>query len=84
VKKNTNYLGFVAYGMIAMQVLDMFVIVIPALKKTGFGFVDVIYALCPLVGIGGILAWLFLRKLSSAALFPTRDPRLALSINLHN
>jgi hypothetical protein len=84
VKKNPKYLGYVSYGMIAMQVLDLFVVVIPALKKTGFNFVDVIYALCPLVGIGGILAWLFLRKLSASALFPTRDPRLALSINLHN
>jgi hypothetical protein len=84
VKKNPNYLAFVAYGMIAMQVLDIFIIVIPALRKTGFGLVDVVYALCPLVGIGGILAWLFLRKLSDSALFPTRDPRLALSINLHN
>ena len=84
VKKNPNYLAFVSYGMIAMQILDLFVVVMPALKKTGFGFVDVIYAICPLVGIGGILAWLFLRKLSDGALFPTRDPRLALSINLHN
>ena len=84
VKKNPNYLAFVSYGMIAMQILDLFVVVMPALKKTGFGFGDVIYAICPLVGIGGILAWLFLRKLSDGALFPTRDPRLALSINLHN
>jgi hypothetical protein len=88
VKKNTNYLGYVAYGMIAMQILDLFIIVIPALgmaqDRISFNFWDVIYALCPLVGIGGILGWLFLRKLSASALFPTRDPRLALSINLHN
>jgi hypothetical protein len=84
VKKDTRQIAWVAYGMLAMQVLDIFVIVIPALKKTGFNLLDVLYALCPLVGIGGILAWLFLRKLTSSALFPTRDPRLALSINLHN
>jgi hypothetical protein len=84
VKKNPKYLAYVSYGMIAMQVLDLFVIVIPALKKTGFNLLDVVYALFPLVGIGSILAWLFLRKLSSNATFPTRDPRLALSINLHN
>ena len=84
IKKNPNYLWWASFTMIAMQVLDIFVVVIPALRKTGFGFLDVVYALCPLVGIGGILAWLFIKKLSSNYLFPTRDPRLALSINLHN
>jgi hypothetical protein len=88
IKKNTEYLRWTAITMIAMQVLDVFIIVIPALKisqhKAGFEFFDVLYALCPLVGIGGVLGWLFLKKLSSTYLFPTRDPRLALSINLHN
>lgn len=84
IKKDTRQLAWVSWGMIVMQVLDIFVIVIPALRKTGFGFVDVLYAVFPLIGIGGILGWLFLRKLSDGALFPTRDPRLALSINLHN
>lgn len=84
VKKNARYLWWTAFTMIVMQVLDIFIIVIPAYRKTGFGFLDLIYALCPLVGIGGILAWAFIKKLSSAYLFPTRDPRLALSINLHN
>jgi hypothetical protein len=84
IKKNTNYLWWTAITMIAMQVLDVFIIVIPALRKTGFDFVDVMYALCPLVGIGGILAWLFLKKLSSNYLFPTRDPRLVGSLKLHN
>jgi hypothetical protein len=67
-----------------MQLLDMFLITMPVLKKTGFGFVDVIYAIFPIVGIGGILAFLFLRNLRSEYLFPTKDPRLALSIHLHN
>jgi hypothetical protein len=88
IKKNTIYLQWVAITIIAMQVLDVFIIVIPALKitqhKTGFEFFDVLYALCPLVGIGGVLGWLFVKKLSATYLFPTRDPRLALSINLHN
>jgi len=84
VKKDLKYLRWAAITIIAMQVLDVFIIVIPALRKTGFGFFDVIYALCPLVGIGGILAWLFIRNLSSTYLFPTRDPRLLLSLKLHN
>jgi hypothetical protein len=84
VKRKPENLKYVAYWIIGMQLLDVFVIVIPVLRKTGFGFWDVVYALCPLVGIGGILGWLFLKRLTSANLFPTRDPRLALSINLHN
>jgi hypothetical protein len=84
VKKDPAKLKWVAMLIIAMQLLDMFVVVLPTLKKTGFGFLDVAYAVCPLVGIGGILAWLFLKKLGSNYLFPTKDPRLAGSLNLHN
>jgi hypothetical protein len=84
IKKQPQYLKYMAIWILGMQILDMFVVVIPVLRKQGFGFVDVIYALCPLVGIGGILAWLFLRKVASNYLFPTRDPRLAASLSLHN
>jgi len=84
VKKEPSRLKWVARWIIGMQLLDMFVIVIPTLKKTGFGFVDVIYAIFPLIGIGGILGWLFLRKLTASYLFPTRDPRLLGSLKLQN
>lgn len=84
VKKDPMKLKWAAWWIIAMQLLDIFIIVIPTLKKTGFSFVDVAYAVCPLVGIGGILAWLFLKKLTANYLFPTKDPRLAGSLNLHN
>jgi hypothetical protein len=84
VKKQPQYLRYMAMWIIGMQILDLFVVVLPTLKKTGFSFVDVAYALCPLVGIGGILAWLFLKKLSANYLFPTRDPRLVGSLKLHN
>jgi hypothetical protein len=84
VKKDPAKLKWIAMLIITMQLLDMFVVVLPTLKKTGFGFLDVAYAICPLVGIGGILAWLFLKKLGANYLFPTKDPRLAGSLNLHN
>jgi hypothetical protein len=84
IKKSPQYLKYLAIWIIGMQLLDVFVMVIPVLKKTGFGIVDVLYAICPLVGIGGILAWLLLKRISSAYLFPTKDPRLAASLNLHN
>jgi hypothetical protein len=84
VKKEPSRLKWVAMLIIFMQLLDMFVIVIPTLKKTGFGFVDVVYAVFPLIGIGGILGWLFLRKLTANYLFPTKDPRLVGSLKLQN
>jgi hypothetical protein len=84
IKKTPQYLKYIACWMIGMQVLDMFVVVLPTLKKSGFGFADVAYGLCPLVGMGGILGWLFFKRLGSAYLFPTKDPRLAGSLNLHN
>jgi hypothetical protein len=85
IKKAPDRLKWVARWIICMQLLDLFVIVIPTLKKTGFGFIDVAYAICPLVGIGGILGWLFLTKrLTKGYLFPTKDPRLLLSLKLHN
>jgi hypothetical protein len=84
VKKAPQYLKYMAIWVLLMQLMDMFVIVLPALHKTGFGFLDVVFSLFPLVGIGGVLGWLFLRNLSSSYLFPARDPRLAGSLKLVN
>jgi hypothetical protein len=85
VKKEPSRLRIVAIWIICMQLLDLFVVVVPTLKKTGFSATDVLYALCPLVGIGGILGWLFIqRRLTNGYLFPIKDPRLAGSLNLHN
>ena len=85
VKKSHDRLKYVAMWIICMQLLDLFVVVVPFFKKTGFGIVDVLYAVCPLVGIGGILAWRFINKrLVTDYLFPTKDPRLLPSLNLRN
>jgi hypothetical protein len=84
IKKTPKYLKYVAMWILFMQLVDMFVVVLPVLHKTGFGFMDVFFSLFPLVGIGGILGWLFLRNLSASYLFPTKDPRLAGSLKLTN
>ena len=82
--KKRSLLWIVALWMISMEILDLFVVVLPVFHKTGFTLVDVIYAICPLVGIGGILGWAFLKKLTACNLFPTRDPRLLGSLHLQN
>jgi hypothetical protein len=67
-----------------MQFLDIYIIVIPALRPEFTGFAPHFFAVTAFIGIGGILAWLFLQKLGQATMFPTRDPRLAESIKLTN
>ena len=82
--KKTKYINWVAAWILLMQLLDIFVIVLPALHPTGVQFSDVFFSACSLVGIGGILGWLFLRIIGQSNLFPMRDPRLLGSIKLSN
>ena len=65
-----------------MQLIDIYVIVLPALHRTGFH--PSILDLLAFVGIGGLVGWLWFRVLGSANLFPTRDPRLAASLKITN
>ena len=81
-KKNPKYLCWVAWWVLGMQFVDMYVIVLPSLHKTGFS--PSIFDISSWVGIGGILGWLFLKNLGKSPLFPTRDPRLEESIKLTN
>lgn len=84
VKKTPEYLKYVAGWILLMQLVDVFVIVLPFFRKTGFGVFDVVLSLFALVAIGGILGWLFFRNLAGSYLFPTRDPRLGASLKLTN
>jgi hypothetical protein len=81
-KKNPQHLVKVAYWILAMQFLDLYIVVLPALHPTGFS--PSLLDLLSFVGIGGILGWLFLHKLGRAHTFPLRDPRLGASIHLTN
>jgi hypothetical protein len=80
--KKTKLINFVAVWILLMQLLDVYVIVLPALHPTGWhpSLLDIL----SIVGIGGILGWLFLKNLGKYNLFPTRDPRLAGSLKLTN
>ena len=80
--KKTKLINFVAIWVLLMQMLDMYVIVLPSLHRTGFS--PSLFDLTSLIGIGGILGWLFFRHLGQSYLFPTRDPRLAGSLKLSN
>ena len=81
-KKNPFYLCIAAGWILFMQMIDLYVVVLPSLHRTGFS-PSILDPLC-LIGIGGILGWLFLRKLGATSLFPSRDPRLPASVNITN
>ena len=80
--KKTKYINWVAAWILLMQLLDIYVIVLPSLHPTGFS--PSILDVFSLVGIGGILGWLFLRIIGKSNLVPMRDPRLLGSIKLSN
>ncbi len=65
-----------------MQLVDMYVVVLPMLHRTGFH--PSILDLLPLVGIGGTLAFVYLRIAAKSPLFPVRDPRLLESLRMQN
>jgi len=80
--KKTRLINYIAAWILLMQLLDMYVIVLPALHRTGFS--PSIFDVLSLVGIGGILGWLFFQYIGKSYLFPTRDPRLLGSLKLSN
>jgi len=82
VKKNVRVICSVAAWMILMEILDIYVIVLPSLHQTGIS--PSIFDLAALVAVGGAAAGLYFRRLSTSNLFPIRDPRLAGSVHLHN
>jgi hypothetical protein len=81
-KRNPAFLCGVAIWILLMHVLDIYIIVLPALHKTGFS-PSPLDLLC-LLAIGATLVAVFLKKLGDAPLWPVRDPRLAGSLRLLN
>jgi hypothetical protein len=81
-KTNLKWLCSIAGWIICMQLLDMYIVVLPALHGTGvhLSFLNFL----PLIAIGGILAFLYLWLASKTSLFPLRDPRLLESLRLTN
>jgi hypothetical protein len=82
--KKSKLINFTAVWILAMQFLDIFLIIIPELKPHGFSFSAALAAIFPWLAIGGCLGLLFLRHLGQGYLFPTKDPRLAGSLKASN
>jgi len=82
IKKHPHQLAILAGWMLFMQMLDIYIIVLPALHGTGVHVS--IWDLVSLIAIGATLAFVYLRLLPRTSLFPVRDPRLIESLNLVN
>ena len=81
-KKTMKVICSVAAWMLVMQYLDLYVIIMPMLHKTGFApsYLDVF----TFIGIGGTLGAMFLWLLPKTNLFPLKDPRLPESVRVSN
>ncbi|MEO7168583.1 MAG: hypothetical protein ABI787_00640 [Spartobacteria bacterium] len=81
-KTNLTWLCSISGWIILMQLLDIYVIVLPSLYGTGVHLS--ILDFLPLIGIGGTLAFFYLRIIGKTSLFPVRDPRLIESLRITN
>jgi len=81
-KRKPAFLCGMAVWILVMHMLDMYIVVLPALHKAGVSvsWMDV----ASLAAIGCTLAAVFLKRLGDAPLWPLRDPRLPQSIALKN
>src|SRR5216684_3651911 len=82
IKKHPRQLCYVAAWILFMQMLDMYIIVLPALHGTGVHVS--LWDFAALIAIGATLAFVYLRIVGKTSLFPMRDPRLIESLKLVN
>jgi hypothetical protein len=78
IKKHPHQLCWLARWMVCMQLLDIYLIILPALHGTGVRVS--IWDLLSLIAIGATLAFVYLRLLPRSSLFPVRDPRMVESL----
>ncbi len=82
IKKQPHRLCYVAGWIVCMQMLDMYLVVLPALHGTGVHVS--IWDLVSLIAVGATLGFVYLQVVPRTSLFPIRDPRLIESLKLTN
>ena len=82
IKKHPSQLCYVAAWILLMQMLDIYLVVLPALHGTGVHVS--LWDFAALIAIGSTLAFAYLRIVGKTSLFPIRDPRLVESLKLVN
>ena len=81
-KKKPRQLCMIAGWLVFMQLVDIYVVILPALHGAGL-HVSIWDFVC-LIAIGTTLAFFYLRILARTSLFPNRDPRLLESLRTIN
>jgi len=81
-KKKPHRLCLVAGWIVFMQLIDLYIVILPALH--GAGILVSIWDFMPLLGMGATLAFFYLRIIKRHSLFPNRDPRLLESLHTTN
>lgn len=93
IKKAPLVISIVAVWNLLMHVFDIYFIIIPERGPSltsGTGQISMtipgawIFDVLAFLSVGGIFGFFLLRQLSSASLFPCRDPRLDESLNVVN
>ena len=82
IKKHPRQLCWVAGWILFMQLIDIYLVVLPALHGTGVHVS--VWDFAALIGIGATLAFVYLRIVGKTSLFPVRDPLLVESLKLVN
>ena len=82
LKRKPTRLCLIAGWLVFMQMLDIYIVILPALH--GAGVVLSIWDFIPLLSMGATLAFVFLWIARRSSLFPNRDPRLLESLRLVN
>jgi hypothetical protein len=81
-KKKPLQLCLIAGWIVFMQLVDIYIVILPALH--GPGVLISIWDFIPLLGMGATLAFVFLRIVRRSSTFPNRDPRLLESLHIVN
>jgi hypothetical protein len=81
-KRNAKLLVAISVWVLIMHLLDTYITIMPFVHPNGFQ-IDLLDVLC-IFAIGCPLAFIFLRTLGNACLFPAKDPRLLESLKLSN
>jgi hypothetical protein len=81
-KKKPFMLCLIAGWIVFMQLVDLYIVILPALHGTGI--LISIWDFMPLLGMGATLAFFYLRIARKTSLFPNRDPRLLESLHTVN
>jgi hypothetical protein len=81
-KKTPSFLCGMAIWILLMHLLDIYIVVLPALHVAGVRPNPLDFF--SILAIGCTLAAVFLKRLGDSSLYPVRDPRLAKSIALKN